>query len=590
MVDKCKEVFLSGIGVSGGIARGRALLMYHSDIEVPAYEISEASRPSEIRRFEDALVKTRHQILSVKKEIQERVGESEAAIFDAHLLLLEDVAIIQETISLFRSGNLNIEYCYKKVVDKFITAFGEIDDPFIRERIADIRDVSHRVLGNLVGAVEDRSMGSGEPSILVSTDFAPSDFALISRDNILAIITEKGSKTSHTAIIARSLGVPCVVGLHDVSDKIKNGDEILVDGYDGKIIVNPNRENIDKYSQIEKFHRETRQVYDTSLPFISETRDGRRISISININSSADMPDNLMASCDGVGLFRTENLFLDSGHFLEEEQQYAAYSQAVRKALGKPVVIRTLDLGGDKNFHLLKMEHPEENPFMGYRAIRFCLDHEELFLKQLRAILRAGVYGPVKIMFPMISSLREIERARSLVDTAKDQLKASGIPYAQSVPVGAMIEVPSAAMIIDLLAPYCDFISIGTNDLIQYLIAVDRVNDKIASLYEPMHPAVLRVLNKIVADAAACKIPVSVCGEMASDPIFTSLLIGMGVTELSMSATLVSEIKFLVRKISYEKAVKLRDDVLTKTRAREIVSSLREFYYENMKEYFDVIA
>jgi len=300
------------------------------------------------------------------------------------------------------------------------------------------------------------------------------------------------------------------------------------------------------------------------------------------------MSDGVMRYVDGVGLFRTENLFLDSGTFLDEEQQFKAYRQAVEKAAGKPVVIRTLDLGGDKNFRLLKMEHPEENPFMGYRAIRFCLDHESIFIKQLRAILRAGAYGPVKIMFPMISSLREIERARMLVETAKEELRVERAKYAGDVPVGAMIEVPSAAMIVDLLAPHCDFFSIGTNDLIQYMIAVDRVNDKIASLYEPTHPAVIRILDKILTDAKLAKVPVSVCGEMASDPIFAPLLIGMGVTELSMSASLIGEVKFLIRKISASSARELRDSVLKFKRSREIVTALRTYYFENMKNYLKI--
>ena len=588
MAEEKPEVVLSGLGVSGGVARGVALPIYHSDVEVPAYEVPPEKRDDEVKRFEAALVQTRHDIQLIKKELEDKVGEIEASIFDAHMLLLEDVAIIQETISQFRAGTYNIDYYYMKVVEKFIAAFGQIDDPFMRERISDIKDVSHRVLGNLLGKGQTRSLNIAEPAILVSEDFSPSDFALIAKDKILGIITERGSKTSHTAIIARSLGVPCIVGISSVAERIANGDYLLIDGYNGKIAVNPSAESIRHYEEVENLLRENRRIFVSSLPFPSETTDGVRIRLSVNINSAADISEDIMKYSDGVGLFRTENLFLDSGTFLEEEQQFEAYKLAVQKSLGKPVVIRTLDLGGDKNFQLMKMDHPEENPFMGYRAIRFCLDHEDVFIKQLRAILRAGVYGPVKIMFPMISSLREIERARLLVDTAKEQLAREGIAHADKVPVGAMIEVPSAAMIIDMLADYCDFVSIGTNDLIQYMIAVDRVNDKIASLYEPMHPAVLRILDKIVSDARKFNLPVSVCGEMASDPVYAPLLIGMGVTELSMSSGSVGEIKFLVRKISRSSAEELRREVLKIRRSREIVGALRAYYYRNMKGYLNI--
>ncbi len=587
MLEKFKQKRLSGIGASNGIAQGKALLIFHNSIDVPAYEIADSSREAEMHRFESALVKTRHEILHVKKEISQRVGEQEASIFDAHLLLLEDAAIIQETIASFNENSFNIDYCYMKVVEKFIGAFGEIDDPFIRERIADIKDVSHRMLGNLLGSDNRRSINITEPVILVGEDFAPSDFALVPKDKILALVTERGSKTSHNAIIARSLGVPCVVAVTNLIEQIRNFDNLLVDGYNGAVVVNPDSETTLKYEQVERMQREMRLIFDTSLPYISETKDARRINISVNINSALDMPERIMPFCDGVGLFRTENLFLDNGTFLEEEQQFEAYRSAVVKALGHPVVIRTLDLGGDKNFNLLKMQHPEENPFMGYRAIRFCLDHEDIFLKQIRAILRAGAFGPVKIMFPMISSVREIERAKDLVDRAKAQLTAENVNFSNTVQVGAMIEVPSAAMIVDLIAEYVDFISVGTNDLIQYMIAVDRVNDKIASLYEPMHPGVLRMMDKIVSDAHKANLPVSVCGEMASDPMFTSLLIGMGVTEFSMAANLVSEIKFLVRKINYEDTKKLRSEVLKYKRARDIVAALRNFYFDKMKDYLN---
>lgn len=576
---------LKGLAVSKGVAHGEAFVMLHRELETPIYEIQDSDKPAEKKRFENAILKTRADILQLKAELSESVGETEAAIFDAHLLALEDVAIMQETLATFEREHFNIEYCYSSTVNKFINAFEKIDDAFIRERITDFKDVSRRLISNMLG-IETAKIGKfTDPLILVSRDFAPSDFALVEKSKILAIVSERGSQTSHTAILSRSLGIPCIVGAVGVAESIQSGEFMLVDGYNGNIVVNPSSDTLRRYTEIESEQREIQKLFDTSLPFPSVTPDGMDFQIKLNISSAEDIPVGSMNYCDGVGLLRTENFFLDSGGFPDEDRQFEVYRDAAVAAMGKPVTIRTLDLGGDKNLNLMKMVNKEENPFMGYRAIRFCLDHKDIFSIQLKAILRASAYGKIRIMLPMINSIREVERSRQLIEQAKEELSSANIAFDKNIQIGAMIEVPSAALTADIICDACDFISIGTNDLIQYILAVDRVNDMVAHLYEPMHPAVVRVLDMVVSAARKAEIPVSVCGELAADPLFAPLLLGMGVSEFSMSPTSVNEIKFLLRKTTYEKARNLRNEILALKRSRHIVSRLRSFHYESMQPY-----
>ncbi len=585
MEENRTEYELKGLAVSKGIAYGEAFVMLHRELETPVYEIRDSDKPAERERFENAIIKTRNDIQQVKAELAEKVGEAEASIFDAHLLVLEDVAIMQETLATFEREHYNIEYCYSSVINKFISAFEKIDDSFIRERISDLRDVSRRVITNMLG-IETAKIGAfSDPLILVSRDFAPSDFSLVDKSKILAIISERGSQTSHTAILSRSLGIPCIVGVADVAESISSGELLLVDGYNGTVVVNPESDTLHRFTEIESVHREIQQVFNSSLPYPSQTPDGLDFSIKLNISSAKDIPSGSMNYCDGVGLLRTENFFLESGGFPDEECQFELYKNAVLAAMGKPVTIRTLDLGGDKNFTLMKVANKEENPFMGYRAIRFCLDHKDIFITQLRAILRASAFGEIKILLPMINSIREVERSRLLIEQAKTELSEANIKFDKNIQVGAMIEVPSAAFTADIICDVCDFISIGTNDLIQYILAVDRVNDMVAHLYEPMHPAVVRVIDMVVSSARKANIPVSVCGELAADPLFAPLLLGMGVTEFSMSPTSVNEIKFMLRKTTYEQARALRDEIIALKRARHIVSRLRSFHYESMQPY-----
>ena len=505
---KKPETEIKGFSVSKGIAHGEAFVLLHKELQTPVYEVRDADKPAEIKRFENAILKTRKDILDVKSELSEEIGSAEASIFDAHILVLEDVAVMQETLSMFKENNYNIEYCYSSVINKFIAAFERIDDPYIKERIADFKDVSRRVLGNMLGVQTSKIGALSDPLILVSSDFAPADFSLVDKSKILAIVTEKGSQTSHTAILSRSLGIPCVVGIPEVAKKVSTGDMLLVDGYNGSIVINPSESTVSHYTELESAQKEIEVLYATSLPYPSVTPDGRAFSVEINISSPADISE-----------------------------------------------------------------------------IRFCFDHRDIFLTQLRAILRASAYGKVKILLPMISSIREVEKSKLLIEQAKEELTKASMPFDKNIELGVMIEVPGAALTTDVIAAECDFISIGTNDLIQYLLAVDRVNDLVANLYEPTHTAVIRTLNMVVSYACKAGIPVSVCGELAADPIFAPLLLGMGVTEFSMSAKSVSEIKFLLRKVPFAKARALRDEILTLNRSRHIASRLRSFHYEALERF-----
>lgn len=590
MSDKVSEneQLFTGLGVSNGTAYGKVFVVTHTDAQVPEYNVTDSQIDGEIKRFEQALVKTRSDINSLKEELAQRVGEEESTILDAHLLVLEDVAIINETYANLKSTKRNIEICYIEVINRFLEAFEEIDDPFMRERIADIRDVSRRMINNLMGHEEKSLLNLGEPSILASKDFTPSDFAFVDKTKVLGIVTEKGSHTSHTAILARSLRVPCIVGINIEETQLKSNNEILIDGYKGNLFIRPSTETLKKYTEIENIHREIERIFDSSLPYSSETTDFHKVSLEFNIGSATDIKEESMTYSDGIGLFRTEALFIDKGNFLDEESQFKAYKEAVIKAKGKPVTIRTLDLGGDKTLAYFNEFGKEDNPFMGYRAIRFCLDRVDIFTSQLKAILRASVFGKVRILYPMISGINELIRANNVLEQAKLALKNEGIEYSDDVEIGTMIEVPSAAMIIDLLAKHCDFISIGTNDLIQYLLAVDRVNDHVAHLYNPANPAVIRMLDKIVSEGKKANLKVSVCGEIAADPIFAMLLIGMGVDALSMVSGALSEIKFLLRKASFEELRQLRADALMQNCSRDILTILRRFRNAKMKEFIQI--
>lgn len=587
MSENSQELIFQGVAASPGIACGPAYLFLQKELDVPHFEIPASERDSEIQRFEEALLATRQEISGLRAEVADKLGEEEAQIFDAHMLVLEDRALIEEVIREHAETGFNIEYCFNAVTRRYIEAFGCIDDEYIKERVTDIRDVTRRLMHKLLG-YRGLSMGHGDQERVIISEFiSPSDAASLNKDRVLAVVTNAGSRTSHAVIVARSLLVPAVVGMHDITERIESGDKVLVDGYEGLVIVNPSQETQLRYGKLSESRSRVYAIFKDSCDEPSVSKDGHAFTLLGNIEHAKDVDLVCAHGGAGVGLYRTEGLFLENAHFPGEDEQFEAYRATVRALNGLPLVIRTLDLGGDKRISGCLFPDDEENPFMGFRAIRFCLEYGDIFKDQLRAILRAAAEGPVKVMYPMISGLNELIQANRFLEESKNELRARGVSFDESIEVGCMIEVPSAAYTVDLLAEHCAFFSIGTNDLIQYLLAVDRVNDRVAHLYQPNHPAVLRTIQHVVDAAHKRGVPVGVCGEMAGDPLYAPLLIGMGVDTLSLSPVSLPEIKYLLRKTSYRELRSLVERILGETNSKITFDLLRRYYFELVG---DVIA
>lgn len=573
------EIVVRGIAASRGIAYGQVFLYLQNELEIPRYLVEPARRIAEIARFEQALVSTRQQIAKIRSQVSKNLSEQEALIFDAHQMVLEDQALIGETIREFEQTGLNIETCFNAVAQRYIAAFAEIDDEYLRERAADIKDVTARVLHVLLGQTALQLTELVEKRIIVAQDISPSEAAGIDRSSALGIVTDAGSRTSHAVIVARSMKIPSVVGVRDLTRQVRDGDWIIVDGYEGVVILHPTQATLFRYGKIqkEKSTFESRLLAANELP--PQTLDGVHVTLRANIEKADEVALVRQYRGDGVGLYRTEYLYLSSPTMPDEEQQYANYRALAEGMAPEPVTIRTLDIGGDKplpgNPQLIG---PEANPFLGFRAIRLCLEHPEMFKQQLRAILRASAHGKVEVMYPMIGSAEELAAANRLLAEAKAELRARGQAFDDTIRVGTMIEIPSAALAADLLAPHCQFFSIGTNDLIQYLLAIDRGNNRIAHLYEPAHPAVLRVLKQVIDTAKTHRLKVSVCGEMAGDPIYAPLLIGLGIDELSMTPPLLPAVKFLIRAMTFADAQKLAQEALAQTDAQKTRALIEAFY------------
>ena len=578
------ETVVQGISASNGIAYGEIFLYLQTELEVPAYQVDADKRMEEIARFDQGLVATRQQITKIKNEVEHNLGPDEARIFDAHLMVLEDQALIGETIREFENTGANIETCFNNVSQRYVKAFDEINDEYLRERAGDLRDVAQRVLRNLLGQAAHHLGELAEKRVVVANDITPSDAAGINRSAAIGIVTDTGSKTSHAVIVARSLKIPAVVGVRDLTTRVNNGDRILVDGYEGVVIVNPTEQTLFRYGRIqtEKKSFESRLQTVSRLP--SETLDGVHVTLLANLEKVEEDGFARNSQAEGVGLFRTEYLYLNSSRLPGEEEQFAIYRAVAEGFAPRPVVIRTLDVGGDKPLEGFPgLIHHEANPFLGLRAIRLCLDHPEMFKDQLRAILRASAFGRVRLMYPMISGLDELVRANAVLAEAKEELRERRVAFDEQMEVGSMIEIPSAAATIDLLARHCQFFSIGTNDLIQYLLAIDRGNDRIAHLYEPTHPAVLRTIRAVVDEAHRHHRSVAVCGEMAGDPVFAPLLLGIGIDELSMSMPSLPAVKYLVRAMKMSDARQLARDALALGDPKEIYALAEEFYTTRVK-------
>ena len=550
------ETRFQGVGVSPGIARGRIFVVRDDGDDVTRHRIQPGDVSNEIGRFETALIQTRAQILEMQERIAESIGAKDAGIFDAHLLVVEDRTLIDEVLRKLEADLFNVEFVFQEVATHYADTLSKIDDPYLRERALDIQDVMRRVIRNLQGKAPKSFLALTEPHILVAHNITPSDTATMNREYVLGLATDLGSRTSHTSIMARSLGIPAVVALHDATEKLETSQQVLLDGYGGLLILDPTPETLWHYGELEQRKVRVAEQLTGLRETKSTTRDGRHIVLSANI----ELPDDVEAAprngAEGIGLYRTEFLYLNRTTLPSEEEQYATYRKVAEQVQPHPLIIRTFDLGGDKVAGAVD-SGDELNPFMGERAIRFCLEHPEMFKAQLRAIIRASAVGNIKIMFPMISGLEELRRALACLEECKAELKSEGQAFNDETEVGAMIEIPSAAISAERLAREVDFFSIGTNDLIQYTLAVDRVNERIAHLYEPTHPAVLRLLKMVADGAHAHGIWVGVCGEMAGDLALVPLLLGLGMDELSVGAALVPRVKRAVQSLAHTECQQL---------------------------------
>ncbi len=568
---------LRGIPVAPGVARAKLLVLSdpHQN-EVPRRQIAPEDVPAELARLQTALLATRREILHIQQRVAEVIGAKDASIFEAHLLVLEDPTLIDEVTRLMEQEHINVEHAYSKVATRFVNELGKIDDEYLRERAADMRDVTSRVMNQLHGTVQTVNLSKlDEPCILVSHDLAPSITATMDRKHILGFATSVGSRTSHTAIMARSLRIPAVVAVRNLVSLVATGQSALLDGYNGQIIINPTDQTLYEYGQIVRLRGDLDARLGQLRDKAAETTDGHRIMLSANMGQADDAEAVASSGAEGVGLFRSEFLFLNRKDLPDEEEQFRIYKQVAERLAPQVVIIRTLDLGGDK----LRPDAetpPEWNSFLGLRAIRICLQEPTLFRPQLRAILRASAFGNVKMMYPMISTLGELHAARQIFEECREELRQAGIPFNEHMDVGAMVEVPSAALVADAISRQVRFLSIGTNDLIQYTLAVDRLNEKIAHLYEPTNPAVIRLIKMTVDAAHQNGIWAGVCGEMAGDPELVPLLLGLGVDELSVASPLVGQIKYLIRRLTMDKARELAAFALTCDSAAEILNRSRE--------------
>jgi phosphotransferase system enzyme I (PtsI) len=576
---------IKGISASPGIVIGKAFLYFDENIKIPKYDITDEEVEQEYQRFLDAARKASEEVQELKEKTENTAHEDESRFLDSHLLMLDDPEFSDKINEGLKKQKKNVEWVLLQVMQELIEKLQSSQDHYLRERSVDLHDVSKRVLNHLMYRVRISLGDITEEVVLVTHNLLPSDALQMNKRMIKGIAMDAGGKTSHTAILARSFEIPAVLGLSNIVEMINTGDEIIVDGNSGVVIINPDettREEYERASQ-EWQKREVELLTLNELP--AETRDGKLIKMTANIEV-ADETDSVHAhGADGIGLFRSEFLFLQSGGYSSEDIQYDYYTRVLKAMQGKPVTIRTVDVGGDK---LLPDLQPldEKNPILGWRAIRFCLARVDIFKIQLRALLRASVHGDLRIMFPMISGVGEVTKAISICEEAKEELKEEGIEFSQNIPIGIMIEIPSAAMTSDILAKKVDFFSIGTNDLIQYTIAVDRGNEKVAYLYEPFHPAVLRIIKTIIDNAHQQGIPVGMCGEMAGDPLASVILLGLGLDEYSMSPFGIPEIKKIIRSISMAEAEELVGIILEMRSYDEIDNFVRRW----MNERFDLIS
>lgn len=574
---KHEEAVFRGIAASPGIAVGPAYLFQKHVPVINEKAVEADGVDPEILRLRSALDRSRRELSKIYDFAKQKLGEHQAKIFEAQVMILEDSVLFDSIDNRIRTERKNVEFIVHDEIEKYRKVMVAASDEYTRERALDVEDVRNRILRNLQ---EEKLISKLEGApVIVSQSLAAADALILSRNTILAYVTEIGGVTSHSALLARALKIPSVVGLRHLTANVRNGDRIAVDGYSGIVVLNPTQETVDEILRKKERYREFEEKLAGLRDLPAETPDGRRVELSANVELAEELEFIKIQGADGIGLYRSESLLLGGEVFPNEEEQYEEYRIFANTMYPKRVVIRTFDIGGDKIMG--SQTTRENNPFLGWRGIRVMLDRPELFLEQVRAILRASERKNISMMFPMISNIKELRKARQLVEDAKGQLRSRGIAYDEKIRIGIMVEVPAAAVIVEDLAKEVDFVSIGTNDLIQYLLAVDRGNDIVSDLYQEFHPAVVRFLRRIIDRSKECGIPVAMCGEMASDPLATILLLGLGLDEFSVVPAALPEIKKIIRSVKYRDAKKIAQKALSLVTEDE----LKKYLTGVMKEY-----
>ncbi|MGE5809605.1 MAG: phosphoenolpyruvate--protein phosphotransferase [Nitrospirota bacterium] len=580
------EKIYRGIVASPGIVIGRAYLLDRRKVVVAGRRIEDVSVKEEVARFKKAVELSKTQLEDVKKRISKGLGKSHLYILETHIMLLEDKMLVEGTIKRIRESLLNAEGALKETIAAIGAKFDSIEDEYLRDRKHDVEQVGERVLRNLVGHKQESLADIKEEAIIIAHDLAPSDTLVMRKDKILGFATDAGSRTSHTAILARSLGLPAAVGLESITASVKTGDVVILDGIHGVVIVDPDEETFLDYLKKQRKYKYFEQELEKLKSLPAETLDGHVVYLQGNIELPEEATSTAEHGGTGIGLYRTEFLFMNRQTLPTEEEHYAAYRHVVERATPHEVVIRTLDVGGDK-IDISGEFEKEANPALGLRAIRFCLKKRDIFRTQLRGILRATAHGNIKMLIPMISGLTELYETKKMIEDVKAELRAEGRPFNEAVPVGAMIEIPSAAMIADLLAREVDFFSVGTNDLIQYTLAIDRQNEHVAYMYEPLDPAVLRLLQRVSEAAHHQKIQLAMCGEMAGDPLYAAILLGMGFQYLSMNVASIPWVKKVIRAVRMQDAAELATLVMgqpTAALARKTAESFMAERFPDLME------
>ena len=578
------EKIFNGIGASPGIVIGRAYLLDRRKVVVEEQErVSSATAKEEVARFKRAIETARTQLDDVRKRVSKDLGKAHSHILDTHIMLLEDKMLVDGAVKRIKEENLRAEAALKDTVAAIGRKFDAMEDEYLRERKHDVEQVAERVLRSLVGKKQESLADIRDEAVVIAHDLAPSDTLLMRKEKVLGFATDVGSRTSHTAIVARSMGIPAAAGLEKITASVKTGDVVILDGNHGTVIVDPDEETFLDYLQRQQRYKYFEQELDKLKDLPAETPDGTLIHLQGNIELPEEVAAIAKHGGKGIGLYRTEFLFLNRKHLPTEEQHYVAYRDVVERAAPHEVVIRTLDVGGDKVGLSVPFEE-EPNPALGLRAIRFCLQNRGIFRAQLRGIFRASVHGKIKILYPMIAGLGELQEIKREMEVVKAELRAEGVLFDEHVEIGVMIEIPSAAMTADLLAREADFFSVGTNDLIQYTLAIDRTNEQVAFMYEPLEPAVLRLLQRVSHAAHEAGIGLAMCGEMAGDPLYAALLMGLGFQYLSMNVAAIPWVKKVVRSVRMQDAVELADLVMRQPTAALARHTAESFMQQRFPE------